>query len=81
MNLVIFSYSFITVGVCTVQWYSGYHAGPPIERFGIEIPARAEIWIEISAPHASLANSAMMSSIEYTNRTPSVGRRHGEGEN
>jgi len=31
--------------------------------FGVQIPARAEIWFEISAPRAPLANSAMMSTL------------------
>ena len=30
-------------------------------RFGVQIPARAEIWFEISAPPAAIANSATMS--------------------
>jgi len=35
----------------------------PIERFRVEILARAEIWFEISVPPAPLANSAMMSTL------------------
>ena len=31
-------------------WSSDYHAGLPIESFGVQIPARAEIWFKISAP-------------------------------
>ena len=32
-------------------------------RFGVQIPARTEIWFEISAPLAPLANSAIMSTL------------------
>src|SRR6218665_3620050 len=38
-------------------------AGLPIERSGVQIPARAEIWFEISASPVPLANSAMMSTL------------------
>src|SRR6218665_1761180 len=41
----------------------GKHAGPPTVRLGVQIPARAEIWFEISAPPAPPANSAMMSTL------------------
>ena len=40
--------------------------GLPIEKFGFQILARAEIWLEISAP---LAPSSQLSSKEYTDRT------------
>ena len=32
-------------------------------RFGVQNPARAEIWFEISVPSAPLANLAMMSTL------------------
>ena len=32
-------------------------------RFGVQIPAVAEVWFEISAPSAPLVNSAMMSTL------------------
>ena len=41
------------------------------EIFGVKIPARAEILVQISAPLAPLPSQL---SYEYTNRTPSVRR-------
>jgi len=41
----------------------GDHAGLPVERFGVQIPAGTEIWLEISAPLVSLVNSATMSTL------------------
>ena len=32
-------------------------------RFGVQIPVKAEIWVEISAPRAPPANSAMTSTL------------------
>ena len=34
------------------RWSSGYRTLLPIKRFGVQIPGRAEIWFEISAPPA-----------------------------
>ena len=52
-------------------WSSGLSAGLPIVRFGVKIPARAEIWIEISAPPGL---PSQFSYIEYIDRTLSVVR-------
>jgi len=52
-------------------------AGPPTVRLGFQIPARAEIWFEISAPSEP---RRQLSYDEYTDRTLSVGRRDYEGE-
>jgi len=46
---------------------SGWHAGLPIERSRVEIPARAEIWFEISAPPV---HPSQLSDDEYTDHTP-----------
>ena len=43
-----------------IVWYSN-GSGLPIERFGVQIPTRAEIWFDISAPPVPLAYSATMS--------------------
>ena len=51
------------------QWFSGWRAGLPIERFGIEIPARAKIWFEISAPPAP---PSQFSYDEHTGHTLSM---------
>jgi len=45
--------------------------GQPIERSGVQIPARAEIWFKISAPTAP---SSQLIYDEHTDRTLSVGR-------
>ena len=42
-----------------------------IERSGVQIPARAGIWFEISDP---LAPPSLLSGNEYSDRTLSVGR-------
>ena len=46
-------------------------------RFEVQTPARAEIWLEISVQSAL---PSQLSYDEYTDRTLSVGRRDGEGE-
>jgi len=35
-----------------MRWSNGWCAGLPVMRLEVQIPARAEIWIEISAPPA-----------------------------
>jgi len=51
--------------------HGGQHAGLPSETFGVEIPAREDIWLEISIPPAY---PSQFSFYEYTDRTLSVGR-------
>ena len=46
-------------------------------RLGVQIPARAEIWFEISAPPVL---STQLNYDEYTDHTLSVGRLDGEGK-
>ena len=48
-----------------------------IVRFGVQNPARTEIWFEISVPPAP---PSQLSYDEYTDRTLSVGRWGGEGK-
>jgi len=45
--------------------------------FGVQTPTKAEIWFKISVPPAP---PGQLSYDEYTDRTLSVGRRDGEGE-
>ena len=48
------------------MWSSGWRDGLPMVRFGVRIPAMAEMWFEISAPPAPpIANSAVMSTLTY----------------
>ena len=54
-----------------VRWPTGWRALLPTERFGAQIPARAENWFEISAP---CVPPRQLSYDEYTDRTLSVGR-------
>ena len=46
-------------------------AGPPTVRFVVQIPVRAEIWLEISVPPVP---HSQLSYDEYTDHTLSVGR-------
>ena len=48
-----------------------HQARLPFVRFGVQTPARAEIWFEISAPPAP---PSQLGYDEYTDRTLSVGR-------
>ena len=59
------------------QWSSGWRAGLPIDRFEVQIPARAEIWFETSAPPVP---PSQLSYDEYTDCTLSVERWDGKGD-
>ena len=56
----------------------GMCSGLLVMKLGVQIPARAEIWIEIFAPPAP---PSQLSYDEYTDRTLSVGRWDSEGAN
>src|SRR6218665_952204 len=57
------------------RWSSGWRAGLPIERFWIQIPARVEIWFEISNKiSAPPAPPSQLGYDECTDHTLSVGR-------
>ena len=58
-----------------VWWFRGLCARLPIMRVGFQIPARAEIWIKISAPPVPPNE---LNFDENTDRTLSVGRGDGE---
>jgi len=60
----------IWLTIHVIVWYSN-GSGLPIERFGVQIPAMAEIWFEISVPPAP---PSQLSYDEYNDRTLSVGR-------
>ena len=70
-------YGVVVDAVCRPVQSSGYFAGLLTVRFGVQTPARAEIWFQISVPSAP---PSQFTYDGYTDRTMSVGRPDGEGE-